>query len=93
MLDSIYDLFHKRVFKSNFSIIPRKKARSRKKVKTKYKNLIQCRVKKGKACEWANTYWRVAKNSILQKAPDDQYWSKQGLKVYFIDIKLYVELR
>ena len=54
-----------------------------KKVKTKYKNLIKCGIKKGKAWEWANTrkaYWRVAKSPILHRALGDQHWSDQGLK-------------
>lgn len=54
-----------------------------KKVKTKYKNLMKCGIKKGKAWEWANTrksYWRTANSPILDRALDDQYWSDQGLK-------------
>lgn len=54
-----------------------------KNVKTKYKNLMACGVKKGKAWEWANTrkaYWRIAQSPILHKALGDQYWSNQGLK-------------
>lgn len=54
-----------------------------KKVKTKYKNLMKCGVKKGKALEWANTrkaYWRIANSPILHKALGDQYWANQGLK-------------
>ena len=57
-----------------------------KKVQTKYKNLIQCGVQRGKAWEWANTrkaYWRVAKSPILHKALGDQYWTDQGLKSLF----------
>jgi group II intron reverse transcriptase/maturase len=57
-----------------------------KKVQTKYKNLIQCGVQRGKAWEWANTrkaYWRVAKSPILHKALGDQYWIDQGLKSLF----------
>ncbi|WP_373893008.1 group II intron reverse transcriptase/maturase [Virgibacillus natechei] len=54
-----------------------------KKVKTKYKNLMEHGVNKGKAWEWANTrkaYWRIANSPILHKALGDRYWKDQGLK-------------
>lgn len=57
-----------------------------KKVKTKYRNLMNHGIRKGKAWEWANTrkaYWRIANSPILHKALGDQYWHNQGLKSLF----------
>jgi RNA-directed DNA polymerase len=54
-----------------------------KKVKTKHRNLKKLGVKPNKAWEWANTrlgYWRIAKSPILDRALDNHYWLKQGLK-------------
>lgn len=54
-----------------------------KKVKTKQKNLTKLGINKFKAWEWANSrlgYWRIAKSPILDRALDNHYWSKQGLK-------------
>lgn len=42
-----------------------------KKVKTKYTNLIKCKIAKNKAWQWANTrkgYWRISKSPILARA-------------------------
>lgn len=54
-----------------------------KKIKTKQKNLTKLGIHKVKAWEWANSrlgYWRIAKSPILDRALDNHYWSKQGLK-------------
>jgi RNA-directed DNA polymerase len=54
-----------------------------KKVKTKHRNLKKLGIKPNKAWEWANTrlgYWRIAKSPILDRALDNHYWLKQGLK-------------
>ena len=42
-----------------------------KKVKTKFTNLIKCKIDRDKAWQWANTrksYWRTSKSPILQRA-------------------------
>ena len=44
-----------------------------KKVKTKYTNLIKCKIDRNQAWQWTNTrksYWRTAKSPILQRALD-----------------------
>lgn len=54
-----------------------------KKIKTKQKNLTKLGINKFKAWKWANSrlgYWRIAKSPILDRALDNQYWSKQGLE-------------
>lgn len=42
-----------------------------KKVRTKFRNLIRCGIKRSKAWEWANTrksYWRISNSFILNRA-------------------------
>ncbi|MCO7175008.1 group II intron reverse transcriptase/maturase [Sporolactobacillus kofuensis] len=54
-----------------------------KKVKTKYKNLIQLKVPKQKAWEWANTrkgYWRIVCSHILHRSITNKILEQMGLK-------------
>lgn len=46
-----------------------------KKVKTKFINLIKCKIDRNQAWQWANTrksYWRTSKSPILQRALDKE---------------------
>jgi group II intron reverse transcriptase/maturase len=54
-----------------------------KKIKTRYKSLIQLKVPKQKAWEWANTrkgYWRIACSHILHRAITNKILEQVGLK-------------
>lgn len=54
-----------------------------KKIKTKYKSLVQLNVPKQKAWEWTNTrkgYWRIACSYILHRAITNKILEQTGLK-------------
>lgn len=54
-----------------------------KKVKTRYKSLVQLKIPKQKAWEWANTrkgYWCIACSHILHRAINNKILEKAGLK-------------
>lgn len=54
-----------------------------KKPRTKVRNLIRLGIPDWKAYEWGNTrkgYWRISNSPILDRALNNSYWSRQGLK-------------
>jgi group II intron reverse transcriptase/maturase len=55
--------------------------KSWKKVKTKFANLLKCKIGRNQAWQWANTrksYWRTSKSPILSRALDNESLRKAG---------------
>jgi len=54
-----------------------------KRPKTRIRNLIRLGISKHKAFEWGNSrkgYWRISNSPILDRALNNSYWSRQGLR-------------
>jgi len=58
-----------------------------KRLKTRRRNLLELGINKQKAYEWSNSskgYCRIAHSPILCRSLNNEYWSKQGYRGFFL---------